>query len=222
MRIGRRDVRLTNLDKVYFPERGLAKGDLVAYYVDAADCVLQHVRRRPMQMKRYPDGVDGFFFYQEAKRLQKEHSSADTGGRGWARNRQPLPLLTSCSTRHPRRSAGAKFGKRRDPIHPFLREVLLRSAVNPLHGSASPLDELLPSATAERERFSGRATERATTPVGSLSTSSGKPSLPISAATTSARPARPRYVAMASTLESSTSCSAGQRALSRTNTTSRS
>ena len=65
MRIGRRDVRLTNLEKVYFPERGLTKGDLVAYYVDVADCVLHHVRRRPMQMKRYPDGVDGFFFYQK-------------------------------------------------------------------------------------------------------------------------------------------------------------
>jgi DNA ligase D-like protein (predicted polymerase) len=71
MRIGRRDVRLTNLDKVYFPERGLTKGDLVAYYVDVADCVLHHVRRRPMQMKRYPDGVDGFFFYQ--KRVPEPH-----------------------------------------------------------------------------------------------------------------------------------------------------
>ena len=65
MRVGRRDVRLTNLDKAFFPDQGLTKGDLVAYYVDVADCVLNHVRRRPMQMKRYPDGVDGFFFYQK-------------------------------------------------------------------------------------------------------------------------------------------------------------
>jgi bifunctional non-homologous end joining protein LigD len=50
MRIGRRDVRLTNLDKVYFPGSGLTKGDLVAYYVDVADCVLHHVRRRPMHI----------------------------------------------------------------------------------------------------------------------------------------------------------------------------
>jgi bifunctional non-homologous end joining protein LigD len=71
MRIGRREVRLTNLDKAYFPERGLTKGDLVSYYVDVADCVLHHVRRRPMQMKRYPDGVDGFFFYQ--KRVPEPH-----------------------------------------------------------------------------------------------------------------------------------------------------
>ena len=50
MRIGRRDVRLTNLDKLFFPGPGLTKGDLIAYYVDVADCVLHHVRRRPMHM----------------------------------------------------------------------------------------------------------------------------------------------------------------------------
>ena len=71
VRIGRRDVKLTNLDKVFFPEAGLTKGDLVAYYLDVADCVLHHVRRRPMQMKRYPDGVEGFFFYQ--KRVPNPH-----------------------------------------------------------------------------------------------------------------------------------------------------
>src|ERR1041384_16205 len=71
MRVGRRDVRLTNLDKAFFPEQGLTKGDLIEYYVDVAGCVLHHVRRRPMQMKRYPDGVDGFFFYQ--KRVPEPH-----------------------------------------------------------------------------------------------------------------------------------------------------
>lgn len=64
MRIGRREVKLTNLDKVFFPERGLTKGDLVRHYVDVAPFLLPHVRRRPMQMLRYPDGVDGFRFYQ--------------------------------------------------------------------------------------------------------------------------------------------------------------
>ncbi len=46
MRIGRREVRVTNLDKVFFPGPGLTKGDLIAYYVDVADSVLHHVRRR--------------------------------------------------------------------------------------------------------------------------------------------------------------------------------
>jgi bifunctional non-homologous end joining protein LigD len=71
VRIGRREVQLTNLDKVFFPEPELTKGDLVSYYLDLADCLLPHVRKRPMQMLRYPDGVDGFFFYQ--KRVPKRH-----------------------------------------------------------------------------------------------------------------------------------------------------
>jgi bifunctional non-homologous end joining protein LigD len=71
MRIGRREVALTNLDKVFFPARGLTKGDLVEYYLDLAPHVLNHVERRPMQMKRYPNGVDGEFFYQ--KRVPVPH-----------------------------------------------------------------------------------------------------------------------------------------------------
>ena len=71
MRIGRRDVTLTNLDKVFFPRGGLTKGDLIRYYVDLAPQVLNHVERRPMQMKRYPNGVDGEFFYQ--KRVPVPH-----------------------------------------------------------------------------------------------------------------------------------------------------
>ena len=71
MRIAGREVKLTNLEKVFFPQRGLTKSDLVRYYVDVADVVLPHVRRRPMQMKRYPNGVEGDFFYQ--KRVPVPH-----------------------------------------------------------------------------------------------------------------------------------------------------
>ena len=71
MRIGRREVTISNPDKIFFPERGLTKGDLVDYYLDVAPYVLHQVSRRPMQMKRYPDGVDGFFFYQ--KRVPEPH-----------------------------------------------------------------------------------------------------------------------------------------------------
>ena len=71
VRIGRREVALTNLEKVFFPERGLTKGDLVEYYLDVAPHVLNHVARRPMQMKRYPNGVEGEFFYQ--KRVPVPH-----------------------------------------------------------------------------------------------------------------------------------------------------
>jgi bifunctional non-homologous end joining protein LigD len=71
VRIGNRDVKLRNLDKVFFPDSGTTKGDLIRYYLDVAPCVLHHVRNRPMQMLRYPDGVDGFRFYQ--KRVPVPH-----------------------------------------------------------------------------------------------------------------------------------------------------
>jgi bifunctional non-homologous end joining protein LigD len=71
MRIGRRDVALTNLDKVFFPAVGLTKGDLVGYYLEIVDSVLHHVARRPLHMKRYPNGVEGDFFHQ--KRVPNPH-----------------------------------------------------------------------------------------------------------------------------------------------------
>jgi bifunctional non-homologous end joining protein LigD len=64
-------MHVSNPEKVYFPERGLTKGDLVAYYVGAADVVLPHLRRRPFHMKRYPNGVAGEFFHQ--KRVPAKH-----------------------------------------------------------------------------------------------------------------------------------------------------
>src|SRR5439155_950636 len=65
MRVGRREVQITNPDKVFFPEPGLTKGDLVAYYLDVADCALNHIRRRLFHMKRYPNGVESDFFHQK-------------------------------------------------------------------------------------------------------------------------------------------------------------
>src|SRR2546423_2226762 len=65
MRVGRHDVRISNPDKLFFPERGLTKGELVSYYVDVARCALPHLRRRPFHMKRYPNGVEGEFFHQK-------------------------------------------------------------------------------------------------------------------------------------------------------------
>ena len=73
MRIGRQNVTISNTEKVFFPARGLTKGDLVSYYLDLADCVLPHLRRRPFHMKRYPNGVDGEFFHQ--KRVPATHPS---------------------------------------------------------------------------------------------------------------------------------------------------
>jgi bifunctional non-homologous end joining protein LigD len=63
--VDRKDVRLTNLRKMFWPELGLTKGDLLQYYASVADVLLPHVRDRAMVMKRYPHGVSGAFFFMK-------------------------------------------------------------------------------------------------------------------------------------------------------------
>jgi bifunctional non-homologous end joining protein LigD len=58
-------VQLTNLKKVFWPELGLTKGDLLQYYADVAPVLLPHVRDRAMVMKRYPNGAAGEFFFMK-------------------------------------------------------------------------------------------------------------------------------------------------------------
>jgi bifunctional non-homologous end joining protein LigD len=60
-----REVRLTNLRKVFWSGPGLTKGDLLQYYADVADVLLPHVRDRAMVMKRYPHGAAGDFFFMK-------------------------------------------------------------------------------------------------------------------------------------------------------------
>jgi bifunctional non-homologous end joining protein LigD len=62
---GQRLLRLSNLDKPFWPEEGITKGDLIAYYRDVAGVLLPHLRDRPFTMKRYPDGAFGKFFFQK-------------------------------------------------------------------------------------------------------------------------------------------------------------
>jgi bifunctional non-homologous end joining protein LigD len=60
-----KEVRLTNLRKIFWPELGLTKGDLLQYYADVADALLPHIRDRAMVMKRYPHGASGEFFFMK-------------------------------------------------------------------------------------------------------------------------------------------------------------
>jgi bifunctional non-homologous end joining protein LigD len=62
---GRRELRFSNVDKPFWPELGIAKGDLIAYYRDVADVLVPHLRGRPFTMKRYPDGWQGKNFFQK-------------------------------------------------------------------------------------------------------------------------------------------------------------
>ena len=60
-----REVRLTNLHKPFWPERGITKGNLIQYYADVAPVLLPHIRHRAMVMKRYPNGASGDFFFMK-------------------------------------------------------------------------------------------------------------------------------------------------------------
>ena len=62
---GKRTLKLSNLDKVFWPEEGTTKGDLLSYYREIAPVLVPHLRNRPFTMKRYPDGFEGKFFFQK-------------------------------------------------------------------------------------------------------------------------------------------------------------
>ena len=81
--VGDRTVKLTNLDKPFWPEEGITKRDLLQYYADVAPQLLPHVVDRPMTMKRYPNGAGGDFFFMK-------------------RAPRPRPTwLETCSVSHP-------------------------------------------------------------------------------------------------------------------------
>jgi bifunctional non-homologous end joining protein LigD len=61
---GRR-LKLSNLDKVFYPAVGFTKGEVIDYYRRIAPALLPHLRDRPLTLKRYPDGVEGQFFYEK-------------------------------------------------------------------------------------------------------------------------------------------------------------
>ena len=63
--VGGREVRLTNLDKLFWKEDGITKGALIQYYADVAPLLLPHIRDRAMVMKRYPHGAGGDFFFMK-------------------------------------------------------------------------------------------------------------------------------------------------------------
>jgi len=63
--VDRKEVRLTNLRKIFWSELGLTKGDLIQYYADVSGVLLPHIRDRAMVMKRYPHGASGDFFFMK-------------------------------------------------------------------------------------------------------------------------------------------------------------
>jgi bifunctional non-homologous end joining protein LigD len=63
--IGGRELSVSNLDKVFYPETGFTKGQLIDYYVRIADAMLPHLKERPLTMRRFPNGVEGKSFFEK-------------------------------------------------------------------------------------------------------------------------------------------------------------
>ena len=65
LEVGDRKVRLTNLSKIFWPDEGITKRDLLQYYADVSRVLLPHLCDRAMVMKRYPNGATGDFFFMK-------------------------------------------------------------------------------------------------------------------------------------------------------------
>ncbi|MFL6239649.1 MAG: non-homologous end-joining DNA ligase [Actinomycetes bacterium] len=65
VRVEKRTLTLSNLTKVLYPESGFTKGQVIDYYTRIAPTMLPYVMNRPLTFKRYPDGVDGKFFFEK-------------------------------------------------------------------------------------------------------------------------------------------------------------
>jgi bifunctional non-homologous end joining protein LigD len=65
LQVGGRTVQVSSVAKPFFPDAGLVKGDLVAYYRDVAEVMLPYLRGRPLNLQRFPNGVNGKGFWQQ-------------------------------------------------------------------------------------------------------------------------------------------------------------
>jgi bifunctional non-homologous end joining protein LigD len=82
--VGRRTVEATSLDKVYYPEQGYTKGDLIGYYLEVGRYIMPYLKDRPAILKRYPNGIAGEMFFQHnvdsaAEILKTEPLESETG-----------------------------------------------------------------------------------------------------------------------------------------------
>ena len=65
LKIGNETVEVSNLGKVFYPKTGFTKGQTIDYYIRVSPALLPHLKNRPITLKRYPDGVDGLYFYEK-------------------------------------------------------------------------------------------------------------------------------------------------------------
>jgi bifunctional non-homologous end joining protein LigD len=65
VRIGGKALTISNLDKVFYPKVGFTKGQVIDYYIRVSKALVPHLKDRPLTLKRYPNGVEGEFFYEK-------------------------------------------------------------------------------------------------------------------------------------------------------------
>src|SRR5438477_2384916 len=65
LEVAGRKVAVSNLEKVLYPEAGFTKANVLDYYIRISPVLLPHLKDRPLSLKRYPDGVEGGFFYEK-------------------------------------------------------------------------------------------------------------------------------------------------------------
>lgn len=65
LKVGKTTLHLTNQNKVYFPDDGITKGDIVNYYNEVAEVMLPYLKERPQSMNRFPNGINGPSFYHK-------------------------------------------------------------------------------------------------------------------------------------------------------------
>lgn len=64
-KIGKQELKLTNQNKIYFPDDDVSKGDVIDYYQSISKYILPHLKSRPQSMNRFPNGIKGLSFYQK-------------------------------------------------------------------------------------------------------------------------------------------------------------
>jgi bifunctional non-homologous end joining protein LigD len=65
LKVSGRDVPVSRLEKIFYPETGFTKAQVIDYYIRVSPVLLPHLKDRPLTLKRYPDGVSGGFFYEK-------------------------------------------------------------------------------------------------------------------------------------------------------------
>lgn len=78
IKVGNKEVKLSNLDKIYWPKEEIKKGDLISYYNKIAKCILPYLKNKPLSLNRHPNGIDKPSFFQKDTNLDQLPSWAKT------------------------------------------------------------------------------------------------------------------------------------------------